>query len=222
MADKISPEERLFRVIRDGKTSPEETKRSENQKRSNINIRDIKGFFATLKSSAAAIQIQEVDPKLINKMLMVVLALLIILVIHYAVNKKPSVVKIINAISAIKLEAQKRDAVETIKPLSFYLEEVKKRDIFHPIPKLKKTVVRPVDMPKEKSPQEKLKEITANLKLRGISWGKSPKAMIKNDKEDKMYFLRQGQMIGSSGIEIKTILKNKVVITYEGVETELQ
>jgi len=45
--------------------------------------------------------------------------------------------------------------------------------------------------------------------------------MVKNEKEDKMYFLGEGQAIGSTGVKVKAILKDKIVISYESAEMEL-
>ena len=71
--------------------------------------------------------------------------------------------------------------------------------------------------------QESLKKAAEDLKLQGISWGDRPTAMIlwQTDKESKMYFLIKGQSIGSTGIKVKTIYKNRVTIELEGSEMEL-
>ena len=63
--------------------------------------------------------------------------------------------------------------------------------------------------------------MSKDLKLVGISWGQSPKAMIRSKKEQNTYFLRQEQIIGITGIEVKTIFKDKVIISYQGEEKEL-
>ena len=227
--EKISPEERLFKVIQEEKNAPSEGENFE--KRNNkMSLRGIQRFFFNLRTKAVAAQgspraiavalpinFQEIDPKAINKALLVVLAVLMILVVYSAINKRSSVARIANAISSIKSQAIKRGEIETLKPVSFYEEEVKKRDIFQPMPRVQKEMV----LPQKKQALEGLKEMAANLKLQGISWGNYPRVMIRNEKEDKMYFLRQEQMIGSTRIEVKTIFKDKIVISYEGEEMEL-
>jgi type II secretory pathway component PulC len=230
--EKVSPEERLFKVIQEGKKSPSGIEVSK-KKKIKIDLRGIKQFFTNLKPRPVAkekpkeagaplalpIKLQEIDPKAINKVLIVILSLLTVLVIHSAINKRPNIAKITDAVSKIKFQALKKKAIESFKPVALYLEEVRKRDIFRPVPQAQQKVA--IIAPKAKKAQAKLKEMAKDLKLVGISWGKSPKAMIRSQKEQNTYFLRQGQMIGTTGIEVKTIFKDKVIISYQGEEMEL-
>lgn len=232
MADKISPEERLLKVIQEEKKSPSDNDNS-NKKETRITLRPLKQFFANLKpksmpkerlpgksaSIALPIRFQEIDLKAINKLLAVILVILTILVIHYAVNKGPNIAGITDAISKISYQAVKKGSVENFKPVAFYIEQIRRRDIFKPSPRAETKVVAPA--PRAKEMRAKLKELVKDLKLVGISWGKSPKAMIRSEKKKKTYFLRQGQMIGTTGIKVKTISKDKVVINYQGEEMGL-
>ena len=247
--DKLSPEERLFRVIQEEGKPPSINEALRKKKinlirkffSAGINLRRIhplrsllfnrvKQFFANLKHKALVkgklkqagtpitlpINFHEIDPRVVNKVLIVILTVLIVLVIHYTVNKRPNISKLTTAISKIKFQAVNRKAIESFKPVAFYLEGIKKRDIFKPSPRLQQQALGGV-----KKAQAKLKELAKDLKLVGISWGKSPKAMIRSKSKKNTYFLRQGQMIGTTGIEIKAIFRDKVIISYKGEEMEL-
>ena len=229
--ENISPEERLFKIIQEGK-NPSSGKPSP-RKKIKIDLRGIKGFFANLKPKAAVsneqitapslalpIKFQEIEPKAINKILIGILGFITILTINATVNKGHSIAKISTAISRIQIQAMKNKTIEAFKPLSSYMEEVKNRDIFTRLAVEAKAATGSFWM-RGGEAQDKLKDMAKDLKLVGISWGNSPKAMIRSEKENNTYFLKQGQTIGMTGIELKTIFKNKVVINYQGSEMEL-
>ena len=210
MADKISPEERLFKVIREGRKSPSGR---------------VRRFFANLKagalvrqgsekaaSTALPIKFQEIDLKVINKIFMNILVISIIFGTYYMVSKRPSAAKIADVISGIKLQAIKRRSIETFKPLYFYTDEVKKRDIFRP-------VVKDIEEIKVKITKPKLQELAKDLTLVGIYIGRYPEVMIEVKTEEKTYFLKQGDEI--KGMKIKEILKDRVILEYQGEEIEL-
>lgn len=229
MPDNISPEERLFKVIRQEK---------KNGVTPRPGPRGIKGFLAGLgrgrerfaerprplrvaatgAPTAFSITLSEIEPKTINRLLAITLAGLAAFVIHLAVNERPSVTTIVKRVAAIPAGPAEAKAIEAFKPMNFYLAEVEKRDIFQPVTEAKLAAGKPKP---QKVALDKLREIAAGLKLQGISWGQSPKAMVKSENEEKMYFLGEGQTIGSTGVKVKAIHKNKIVISYENVEMEL-
>ncbi len=223
MADKISPEERLFKVIQEGKSSS--GAKDFKKKRVRIGLRGIRQFFANLKpggivseepaeaaSVALPVKFQEIDLKVINRIFGFILAILIILLIYYVVNERPGVVKITDAISKIKLQTVKRKSIEAFKPLYFYTDEVKKRDIFRP-------VAREAEKIKVEVKKPKLQELAKDLTLVGIYMGRYPEVMIEVKGEEKTYFLKQGDEI--KGIKIKVILEDRVILEYQGEEMDL-
>jgi len=202
----ISPEEKLFRVIQKEKVSPSPK---------------IKAFFSHLHVNPPAAfsmtKLGEIEAGVINKVLSVVLAVATVVVIHYAVNRRPSIAELTGAISGLQAPVVKVRQVEPFRQPSFYLNTVKKRDIFDPVPKSqgKVAVFQPTPA------LEKFKELAGGLKLKGIAWGEIPKVMIGIEGEGKIYFLQKGQMVGPTGIRVKTILNDKVIISYEGEDMEL-
>jgi len=232
MADNISPEEKLFKVIREGKKDGSKPASGPH---------GIKGFFAGFSfdklgkniftarprppraaisgaPGTFSISLSDIKPKTVNTALAVILAALTALVIYTAIKERPRIAAIAEKATAAPAEAVETEAIEAFKPVKFYLDEVEKRNIFQPI-SAQKTEEEKVD-PK-KVAMDTLGALAADLQLQGISWGQSSKAMIKSEKEDKMYFLGEGQAIGSTGIKVKAIHKDEIVISYEDAEMEL-
>jgi len=237
MAENLSPEERLFKVIRDGK----QEKPKDSPEKHTVNIgkdvdewmRGVKRFILSIGARRPGIagkgfdwkkivphpaKLQEVSPKLINKVLAVILVLIAALVAYSAFYERRDMSKVTEAISRLQKSPLTgiREKIESFQSLEFYLNEVRKRDIFHPAPK--GMMLEP-----KAAGKESLSKAAENLKLQGISWGDRPMAMIlwQNDKESKMYFLIKGQSIGSTGIKVKTIYKNRVTIESEDSEMDL-
>jgi hypothetical protein len=95
-----------------------------------------------------------------------------------------------------------------LKPFSFYLELVKKRDIFR---MGKKAALESSDVISSKAA-----EASQTMKLVGISWSESPDAMIEDVKAGKTFFVKKGQLVGD--FKVDAIYKDKVVLRY-GAET---
>jgi hypothetical protein len=68
---------------------------------------------------------------------------------------------------------------------------------------------------------EKLKEAARDLKVVGISWGETPKALLRSEKDKTTYFLKKGQLIGTMDVDIREITKQKVTIGYKSEQFEL-
>jgi hypothetical protein len=99
-----------------------------------------------------------------------------------------------------------------LKSFSFYLEAVKKRDIFRMGSKL----------PQDSSDviSGKAAEATQTLKLVGISWSSSPDAMIEDTKAGKTFFVKKGQSVND--FKVEAIYKEKVVLRYGAESIELR
>ncbi|MFH0764503.1 MAG: hypothetical protein V1927_05815 [Candidatus Omnitrophota bacterium] len=219
--ENISPEERLFRVIQ-GQKAPHPAEIEFKKKRA-IEPRSIRQFFESLKPKilakiAASPDIYHIDIKAVNNCLAGILVFFTVTVIYYTIAKKPDIAKVTKALSDIQIqETGKKPQIEALKPISDYLAQIKKRGILAAPSKAEK----PPPLAKGKEPASKLNDLAKDLKLKGIAWGKSPKAIVSNEKENRTYFLGEAQVIGSTGIEIKVILKHKVIISYGNEEMEL-
>jgi hypothetical protein len=234
MVENLSPEERLFKVIQEGKQEkPKE--RPEKQIGKNVDewMRGMKRFILSIGARRPApagkgfdwkkmiprpVKLNELKPDLINKALAGVLVMVVALVVYSAFSERQDMAKVTGAISRLQKSPLTAggEKIEPFESLDFYLNEIRKRDIFRPIPK--SMMLEP-----KVALQESLRKSAENLKLQGISWGDRPTAMIlwQTDKESKMYFLIKGQSIGSTGIKVKAIYKNRVTIEREDSEMDL-
>ncbi len=105
-----------------------------------------------------------------------------------------------NLASLKGVELDSKEAL-LLKPFSFYLENIKKRDIFRMgrKPALEGELI-----------SSKAAEATQNLRVVGISWSEQPDAMIEDIKAGKTYFVKKGQMAGEFKVEV--IYKDRVTL----------
>ncbi len=107
--------------------------------------------------------------------------------------------------------------VAGLKLAAYYLEKVRARDIFRMDEKKELDAVKEsVNVSSGKT------EITQNLRLVGISWSNDPDIMIEDTKAQKTYFLKKGQVIESINAKVEAVFKDKVILSFEGVEIELK
>jgi len=230
MAENISPEERLFKVIQQEKKAPSE-KGKPGDKRPGGWLSRIKRLmppasvaqpaqkkgFDWKKIVPAHMKLPELEPGVINRALAGILAVIVMLVIYASVSKRQDTTRISDAVSRMQTaSAGGKERIEPFKEISYYLGGIRKRDIFRPTPK-----EAPVEV--KQAVSDSLTKTAGDLKLQGIAWGNVPKAMIlmQGDKEGRVYFLTKGQTIGSTGVKVKEIYRNKVMIGDDKEDMEL-
>jgi hypothetical protein len=103
-----------------------------------------------------------------------------------------------------------------LKALAFYKEKVATRDIFQlGARKAPEAVVTAKEVA-----AKQMEEVLGKFKLVGISWSDNPDAMIESANDQKTYFLKRGQVL--DGVKVEAIYKDKVVLSYNGMEAELR
>lgn len=222
MADTISPEERLFKVIQQGKQTAGQDRGASGKKTGGV-FEKFKHFITaqiagktgavSRESLLARIQWPELEPGIINKVLAVVLVVVLVSVAFGVLGKRKDVAVITEAVARTKaLPEEGKKKIDPLKTLSFYLNEIRKRDIFRM--NAETPVVESVQVK-----SESLAKTAETMKLQGISRGDVPKAMIlwQNGKDSKMYFLVEGQAIGTSGLKVIKISRNTVTVG-DGIE----
>jgi hypothetical protein len=223
MDERISPEERLFKVIQQTKEPVAENLNHKNT--SSLNLRGFKqvieSFISRFKHSsqirepmAAAsiilpVKLQDIDFKKVNVFLCVILASLILLTAYYAL-KRPNLSKVTGAVFEGGYQAKSPKPIDTFKPLTFYAQQTRKRDIFHPVTSGIKGIAG-----------SNLQALTKDLGLAGIyqPLGGPSEAMIEDKTAKKTYFLKEGDEI--KGMKVKAILKDRVILRYGEEEMEL-
>jgi hypothetical protein len=230
MAENISPEERLFNVIQRGKQPAPGSGESGDKKPGlwasllkrfmppgKPQMQEEKKGFDWKKIFPASIKLPELEAAAINKILILALFVTTIFFTKSLLTKQKDATKIADTVSKIHASSSLgMKKVEPFKALNYYLGEIRNRDIFRPAPKGVTTGAR-------REVSDSLKKAAENLKLKGVSWGETPKAMIlwQDDKDSKIYFLTEGQEIGTMGIKVKEIYRNKVKIGDDKEEMEL-
>ena len=105
------------------------------------------------------------------------------------------------------------------KAVSYYLEKIGERDIFQMGAAQKVTGADGIQT-QMKVTSARILDVAENLKLVGISWSSDPDAIIEDTKETKTFFVKTGQKIGD--VKVQAIFKDKVILSYQGEETELK
>lgn len=129
--------------------------------------------------------------------------------------KKMTNLKLISP-ESVKSASLIQDASSLARPLSYYLEKVRARNIFKMGPRKVTDAAEVAD----RGPSSRIIEATQHLKLVGISWSNDPDAMIEDTKALRTFFVKRSQMIGD--IKVQAIFKDKVILGYEGEEIELR
>jgi len=219
MAKEISPEERLFNVIQKEKTSS-----SAGRKKITLNPQGLKRFFLGLilrprthlqgsdkesePSVFLSVKLEHIDLKLINKTLGIILFGIIAALIYSALNKKVIPLKRLSIVSGSAFQEIGLKLAQDYQPLGSYIEEVKKRDLFHPASTAAGTFSK-----------TSLSSMTKDLSLSGIYQGQHPEVIIEDKAAKKVYFLKQGDEI--KGMKVKSILNDRVILQSGEEEIEL-
>jgi len=239
MADpNVTPEERLLRLIESGERG--ELKPKTVQRSIFWNVRTwSKNLFARRNKtsgssgvlSAAGLS-PELNLRLLNRALIVFL-ILVIGGIAFNMNRVRTIPKYltgrgIEPSPAAGNEAGVKKELAALRPLQDYLKEVEERDIFNPAPAPRPKKPEPKAIPlqplKPRPPPQSnalqvLREKVKTLKLVGISWGEDPVAMIEDTTKKETTFLKAGQSINE--IQVKTIFRDKVVLSYKDAEYDI-
>ena len=109
------------------------------------------------------------------------------------------------------------DLMPPVQSAAYYMSGIKKRNIFVPYEKKKANAVVVT------AKSRKITEVTANLRLVGISWLDridTASVMIEDTDKKITYFLQKGEKLGD--IIVKTIYADSAVLGYENEETTIK
>lgn len=152
----------------------------------------------------------------------ILLILICVLVIYFGANMLSSIVNI-TGMANLRLSekvgkgAQLTGQMPGIgKSAEYYLGKISQRDIFKMVPEH-----AAAGESKSGEVSSKAVEAAIRFKLVGISWSKNPDAMIEDTQALRTFFVKIGQMMGSSA-KVQAILKDRVILLYNGEEVELR
>lgn len=226
MPEDYLPEERLLDVIE----SSEENSGKESGQSEKKPIFFLFSFFKTLrfkeiKSEAKEIfnpEFQQKNIRIFIKGLKVIFVGMFFAVSFDIFITRYDISKILKRQPAVKTSSLEPQNIVYLKPPEYYIGRAKERDIFS---KYIDTAPEIKELPKGEEVEhskasENIKEKAKNFKLVGISWGESIEVMIENISDMGAYFLKEGQHIGKSGIYIKKIYDDRVILGYQDEEME--
>jgi len=232
----VTPEERLLRLIESGERGELKPKAAERSVFGNLRTWS-RNLFARRNNTNRSSSVRsgtglspELNLRLMNRALIVFL-ILVGAGIAFNMNRVRAIPKYLTSRAveqspAAENEAGVKKELAALKPLLDYLKVVEKRDIFNPAPapmpiKPKAIPLQPLKPlpPPQSNALQVLQKKVKTLKLVGISWGEDPVAMIEDTTKKETNFLKAGQSINE--IQIKTILRDKVVLSYKDAEYEI-
>ncbi|MFH2138398.1 MAG: hypothetical protein ABII88_07795 [Candidatus Omnitrophota bacterium] len=219
-----SPEKRLLKII-EGKQDESAIASTLRQSKKFIAPSSLRGRMSFLKEKfkrgkKSPRRAEAFDVKKFNVFLQ---CCVVLLVIALGVNVTMEIISI-NKDQLIPVpkfganaNAEPAQIVSLLQPQDYYLQKVTDRDLFKfgDIPKKK------VDFKEDTQPKiSKLQSMVQGLKLVGISWGEVPDAIIENGNLNKTYFVKKGS--GVEDMQVKDILKDMVILSFEGEVFELK
>lgn len=213
-----TPEEELLNLIE--KEGEAATTRFKHKRKFSLGLTALKSLPSSLGADIfKGLQrfgrgIREPNLKVLNKIFFVVVIALLGYFISDFGFDRPDMEEIWAKSRKLSMrEGSKKETTRETRAFLHYLEMVNRRNIFSPVT-LKKEAKKP------EVEEEQLHSMAQELSLVGISWdAKTPLAMIEDKKSEKTYFLKKGEAINRFRIE--DILKDKVILTFEGKKIEL-
>lgn len=221
----LTPEKQLLRLIETSSTRPVSvgTQAAKYHSLSFFSLGALRGRLSFFKDALLkwlrSGKSQHLDIGIINRVLQ---ALLVVLACYLAVDLARSAVRLTKTPdfgfqdrdTAGKKTSVLEGAALVEKRASDYLDKISERDIF------KMGAKKANAGTSQKAPTVAIMEATQNLKLVGISWSGDPDAIIEDTKVLRTFFVKRNSMIGN--VKVQAILKDKVVLTYNGEEIELK
>ena len=211
----FTPEEQLLRLIDKGDEA--ETAEFRRRRKLFLNFGSLKGLWRFLTKGMSrpltrlSNGLREPNLKVLNKIFFILSMILLGCSVAGFVFGRPDIKKVYERSRLVKWKQSEQEAISEVRSFLHYLEMVNRRNIFSPIA-LKETK-------KTEAKKKQLQEMIKGLSLVGISWGKEPVAMIEDSEAKKTYFLKKGMRINK--FKIEDILKDRVILSFEGKKIEL-
>lgn len=205
--DNITPEERLLKIIE----NPNVEKRSLpiGVRIKSMSVSPLKDWLGSLRFDKDSFK--KFNLKLVNKIIAVIC---ILITLAWIFNFISTSVKLSGHFKKIASGEVTTGREEKLPPkidinIDEALTQIKRRNMFTLLPSKE-----------EAQASVNIGLTLGNLKLVGILWSDNPQAMIENTKEQKTYFVSKGDKIGD--IEVRSILRDKVIVGKESEEWELR
>jgi len=197
MNERLTPEEKLLRLIRNGK-------------RSGSSLEEKPAIVGpALKSGVKSSAI--FNPHRV--ILFLFIAACIYLVISF-IHPRPGLrnINLANTTPGKALEL-KAPLQEEIRPFEFYQKGIEGRNVFSASP------AAPAGSAEAPAAGPAGADLIKDINLVGIITGENPQAVIEDKKTQKTYYLTKGQFIGE--LQVEDIKEGKIIINYQGRRLEV-
>ena len=223
-----TPEKQLLKLIEDPGVESVSSQGLKHRGRSLFSLAALKGrisFFKERISTGFSFTNTVFDIKIVTSVLQLCI---LVLAMYFGVNLVFSIVKLnkspeISQEAAASIDLGSPQEVSFLRNSSYYTEKARSRDIF----KFGQFFQQAAEEVKEVLPPEEVatgpsKEdiIYERFSLVGIAWSDDPDAMIEDLNTNKIYFIKRGEAI--EDIKVQAILRDRVVLLWEGEEVELR
>lgn len=223
MEERLSPEERLLRLIRGKKQAKpsvpqpsSEIQPSSSKRQAPLEISDThrKTKFLTGQAPAKSGIIRQGWAKRYSSVKFTNQILFILLLISLSYLGLDFMIVRHSQFPVPLSLPEKAERIEELtferKPYSYYLEGIQKKELFSSLG---------ITESESSGGIPNLGETLANLNLIGIVSGANPQAIIEEKKTKKTYFLNKGDYIGQ--FKLGEILPGRVILIYDGQTWEL-
>jgi len=189
MKKEVSPEERLFNAIREGKNPPEAKK----PKHQDIWRQMMEGLAGgPPETHTVDVPGSSINLKAINGILVLVLGVLVFWAGADILGRRPGVSELARSALAESGAVPVAASPQDFMPVENYTQEAEKRDIFHPIPPPKPRLPGPAAQVPQAS-QADLQAMIKDLNLSGIYQGDDTEVMIEDKAAKKNVFFKGGR-----------------------------
>ena len=224
----ITPEKQLLRLIEENKGKNPAAVQAQALRRRGMGIVSLGAWLGRFSFSKdwfrrriESLRGQPLDIKSVNRILLLCAGVFIL----YFLASTTTALTRLSAPPDLEAPASEGSSINLMervflkKAVSYYLEKIGQRDIFKMGAVQKITGADGVQT-EMKVTSSRILDATETLKLVGISWSDNPDAIIEDTKDTKTFFVKIGQKIGE--VKVQAIFKDKVVLSYQGEETELK
>ncbi len=224
----ITPEKQLLRLIEENKGKNPAAVQAQALRRRGMGIVSLGAWLGRFSFSKdwfrrriESLRGQPLDIKSVNRILLLCAGVFIL----YFLASTTTALTRLSAPPDLEAPASEGSSINLMervflkKAVSYYLEKIGQRDIFKMGAVQKITGADGVQT-EMKVTSSRILDATETLKLVGISWSDNPDAIIEDTRDTKTFFVKTGQKIGD--VKVQAIFKDKVVLSYQGEETELK
>lgn len=224
----ITPEKQLLRLIEENKGKNPAAVQAQALRRRGMGLVSLGAWLGRFsfskdwfRSRIESLRGQPLDIKSVNRILLLCAGVFIL----YFLASTTTALTRLSAPPDLEAPASEGSSINLMervflkKAVSYYLEKIGQRDIFKMGAVQKITGADGVQT-EMKVTSSRILDATETLKLVGISWSDNPDAIIEDTKDTKTFFVKTGQKIGD--VRVQAIFKDKVVLSYQGEETELK